>query len=100
MDNDQRVLTPEHLRYWFAMQLNKVGVKIAAEKRDPHEVGPPVKLSPQGGPDERTNNARLLLARQSPGLRAAREILAEGLGRPRLGDHARLHASRARRCGP
>ena len=79
MDNDRRVLTPEHLRYWLATKLGKVGVKIAAEKPDPHESGPPVKLLPRGGPDERTDNARLLLARQSPGLHAAREIIAEGL---------------------
>ena len=32
VDNNQRVLTPEHLRYWFATKLSKVGVKIAAEK--------------------------------------------------------------------
>ena len=39
----------------------------------------PVKLLPRGGPDERTDNARLLLARQSPGFGTAREILADGL---------------------
>ena len=79
VDNNLRVMTPEHLRYWFATKLNKIGVKVAAERRDPHELGAPVKLLPFGGPDERTDNARLLLARQSPGLGTAREILAEGL---------------------
>jgi type II secretory ATPase GspE/PulE/Tfp pilus assembly ATPase PilB-like protein len=79
VDNNRRVLTPEHLRYWIATHLGKLGVKMEAEKLDPHEAGPPVKVFAHGGPDEPTNNARLLLARQSPGLLTAREILAEGL---------------------
>ena len=54
-------------------------MNIEAEKRDPHETGPPVKVFAQGGPDERTDAARLLMARQSPGLRTAREILADAL---------------------
>lgn len=78
VDNNLRVLTPEHIRYWIAMKLSGVGVKMAAEKQDPNEVGSPVKLSARGGPDERTDTARLLLARQSSGFRTAREILAEG----------------------
>ena len=79
VDNNLRVLTPEHLRYWFATRLNKLGMKIEAEKRDPHETGPPVKVFAHGGPDERADAARLILARQSPGLRTAREILADAL---------------------
>ena len=79
VDNDRRVLTPEHLRHWFATHLKKVGVNIAAERRDPHELGAPVQVFAAGGPDERTDGARLVLARQSPGLHTAREILAEGL---------------------
>jgi len=79
VDNNRRVLTSEHLRYWFATRLGKVGVKVQAERLDPHEAGPPVKVFAQSGIDERTDNARLILARQSPGLLTAREILAEGL---------------------
>lgn len=78
--NDQRVLTPEHIRYLGAFYLNKLGMDIAYEKPDPHETGPPVKVFPQGGADERINGARLLAARQSPGLYTAREILADALG--------------------
>lgn len=80
VDNNRRVLTPEHLRYWFATKLNKLGMKISVERSDLHEGGLPVKLHPAGAPDERTSTARLLLARQSPGFRIVREILAEGLG--------------------
>ena len=41
----------------------------------------PVSVFARGGPDDRVNNARLLIARQSPGLRTAREILADGLAK-------------------
>jgi general secretion pathway protein E len=78
--NDERVLTPEHIRYLSAYYLNKLGMDISYEKQDPHEAGPPVKVYAQGGADERINGARLLAARQSPGLRTAREILADALG--------------------
>lgn len=79
VDNSRRVLTPEHVRYWTATRLNKLGMKIDVERRDRHESGAPVKLSARGGPDDRTNNARLLLARQSLGFGAAREIIVEAL---------------------
>jgi type II secretory ATPase GspE/PulE/Tfp pilus assembly ATPase PilB-like protein len=79
VDNNKRVLTAEHLRYWSATNLNKLGMKIQAEKPDPHEVGPPVKLMAHGAPDATTDNARLLMARQSVGMLPAREILAEGM---------------------
>jgi type II secretory ATPase GspE/PulE/Tfp pilus assembly ATPase PilB-like protein len=78
--NDERVLTPEHIRYLTAYYLNKLGMDVAYEKADPHSSGPPVKVFAQGGADERANNARLLAARQAPGLRTAREILADALG--------------------
>jgi len=79
VESNQQVLTPEHLRFWFATHLNKLGMKIEAERPDPHEIGPPVKVFAHGGPNEQTNAMRLLQARQSPGLTTAREILAEGL---------------------
>jgi general secretion pathway protein E len=78
--NDQRVLTPEHIRYLSAFYLNKLGMDISYEKPDPHETGPPVKVFAYGGADERVNAARLLAARQAPGLRIAREILADAFG--------------------
>jgi type II secretory ATPase GspE/PulE/Tfp pilus assembly ATPase PilB-like protein len=79
VDNNRRVMTPEHLRFWCATHLNKLGMKLETEKRDPHELGPPVKLLAQSGIDSQTDNARLLMARQSLGMLTAREILAEGL---------------------
>jgi type II secretory ATPase GspE/PulE/Tfp pilus assembly ATPase PilB-like protein len=76
--NDLRVMTPEHIRYWSAVNLNKVGFKIAHQKRDPHESGPPIKVFATD-PDERVKNSRLIAARQSPGLLFGREILAEAM---------------------
>lgn len=75
----QRVMTRDHIRHWLASRLGKVGVKMQAEAPDPHETGPPVKVFARGAPTERDNAVRLGLARQSPGLREARRLLAEGL---------------------
>ncbi len=79
VDNNRRVFTKEHLRYWIATRGSKIGVKMQAEKLDPHEAGPPVKVFGHSGVDGVTDNARLGMARQSPGLLTAREILAEGM---------------------
>jgi type II secretory ATPase GspE/PulE/Tfp pilus assembly ATPase PilB-like protein len=76
--NDLRVMTPEHIRYWSAVHLNKMGFKIDYEKRDPHESGPPIKVF-ASDPEERVSNMRLVAARQVPALLFAREMLAEGL---------------------
>ncbi|MCE5303202.1 MAG: Flp pilus assembly complex ATPase component TadA [Planctomycetaceae bacterium] len=80
VDVDRRVLTADHLRFWFATQLKKVGIKVNTARRDPREGGVPLKLLAKGGPDQRTDNTRLLQARQSLGFGTAREILAEGVG--------------------
>ncbi len=77
--NDQQVFTPEHIRYWLAVRLSKVGVKMAAEVPDPHTKGPSVTVRGAGGADERADKARTLAAQQAPGLRTAREIITEGL---------------------
>jgi type II secretory ATPase GspE/PulE/Tfp pilus assembly ATPase PilB-like protein len=79
LTSNMQVLTPEHIRYLSAKYLNKIGMKVAYEKPDPHEAGPPIKVFAQGGADERMNAAHLLSARQSPGLITAREILADAL---------------------
>jgi len=77
--NDQRVFTPEHIRYCLSVWFGKVGVKIEAEAPDPHKTGPPVILGARGADDPKQDTARLLAARQSPGSLAAREILADAL---------------------
>jgi type II secretory ATPase GspE/PulE/Tfp pilus assembly ATPase PilB-like protein len=78
--SDERVLTPDHLRHWLSEHGKLVGMKIAAEKKSPHEAGPPVILTARGG-TERDDNVHLLSARQSPGFTNARALLADGLFR-------------------
>jgi general secretion pathway protein E len=76
----ERVLTPSHLRHWFSGKAGKVGVKIAAESRSSSELGPPVKLTPEGGADDIQNNANLLLAKQYEiGFNFARQTLADAV---------------------
>jgi type II secretory ATPase GspE/PulE/Tfp pilus assembly ATPase PilB-like protein len=78
--NEERVLTPAHLRFWFSEHGKLLGMKIAAEKKGVHEGGPPVTLAARAG-NERDDNVRLLSARQSPGFTDARGLLADGLFR-------------------
>lgn len=76
-----RVLTADHLRYWFAERAAMVGIKMKVERPDPHSIGPPVTLTARGGATERDNKARTLLSRQAPGLFDARQIIVDALYR-------------------
>lgn len=77
----ERVMTRDHLRHWFAERAWLIGMKVEVEKKDERDAGPPVTLSAKGGPSERDERARLLSARQMPGLRDVRQILADGMSR-------------------
>lgn len=77
----QTVMNKDHLRYWFATHLRPFGIKIQAEPVDPHTTGVPVILAAQGAKEERFDRINLLNARQSPGFRDARRIVADGLYR-------------------
>jgi general secretion pathway protein E len=80
LDPSLHVFTPAHLRFVLSQKAAKVGVKIAAERPNPHEVGP-VRLLARGGPSPADDNVRLLAARQAPGYDRARQLLAAGLAR-------------------
>jgi type II secretory ATPase GspE/PulE/Tfp pilus assembly ATPase PilB-like protein len=80
LDPSQRVLTPDHFRFLLSQHLGKVGVQIAAEKPNPHEVGP-VKLLARGGPSPADDNVRLMAARQTEGYQPARQLLGAAHGR-------------------
>ncbi len=77
--NNERVLTPEHIRFWLSINLGKIGVKIESQRVDPHLKGAPVQLEAVGGEDERADRANTLMARQSEGLLQAREVLHDAL---------------------
>lgn len=77
----EKVLTPSHMRYLMASYASLIGIKVKAERADPHESGPPVVLTGRGGATSVDDNAHLLLARQCPGFRDARQVVADGLTR-------------------
>jgi type II secretory ATPase GspE/PulE/Tfp pilus assembly ATPase PilB-like protein len=81
VEQHERVMTPEHLRYWFATHASSFGIKMEAERRDPNETGVPLTLAAFGGATERDNAARLLAARQTTGLFSARRLIADALYR-------------------
>jgi type II secretory ATPase GspE/PulE/Tfp pilus assembly ATPase PilB-like protein len=72
-----RVFTQDWFRYEIATGLNKVGVKMDAERKADYEKGAPVDLMAIGASDERTNQANLLTARQSPGYLLLKDLIAE-----------------------
>ena len=75
----QHVLTKQHLRHLLATTLGKVGIKMDAERKSPHEMGPELQLQAMGGATDRDNNVNLLTARQSPGYLLARVLLDDAL---------------------
>jgi type II secretory ATPase GspE/PulE/Tfp pilus assembly ATPase PilB-like protein len=77
----ERVLTASHIKFWLAGRMAVFGVKVDTEEKDPHETGPPVILSARGGASDRDDNVNLLSARQAPGFREARQLLADALYR-------------------
>jgi type II secretory ATPase GspE/PulE/Tfp pilus assembly ATPase PilB-like protein len=73
----QRVFTSDWFRYEIATVLNKVGVKMEAERKAEYEKGAQVDLMAINGPDDRVNQANLLTARQSPGYLLVKELIAD-----------------------
>ena len=81
VESHERVFTPDHIRHWVARLLSGKKTQVDTEKKDPHETGPPVILSARGGATEREDRANLLAARQAPGFRDARVVVADGMSR-------------------
>ncbi len=73
----EKVFTPDWFRYEVATLLNKVGMKVEAERKADYEKGAPVDLMAIEASDERTNQANLISARQSPGYLLVKELVAE-----------------------
>jgi type II secretory ATPase GspE/PulE/Tfp pilus assembly ATPase PilB-like protein len=73
----QKVFTPDWFRYEIANVLNKVGVKMEAERKADYEKGVPVDLMAIGAPEERLDQANLITARQSPGYLFVKELVAD-----------------------
>lgn len=75
VNQEQRVFTGPHLRFWLARKLRTIGIKIQAEAKSIDELGPPVRFKPTAAPSDRENNILLLTARQAPGYLPARELI-------------------------
>lgn len=73
---DQRVMTPAHLKRWFASLASGKKKGKAAETASLQEQGPPVQLTACGGTDTE-NQANLIMARQSPGYVLVKELIAD-----------------------
>jgi len=73
----QKVFTADWFRYEMAVMLSKVGVKMDTERKADYEKGAPVDLMAIDAPDERTNQANLITARQSPGYLLVKDLIAE-----------------------
>lgn len=80
LEAHQSVLTGS----WWRFQVGEVGklfgLKIGGEKKADYLRGPEVDLLARGG-DERTDQANLLTARQSPGYVHVKELIADMVGR-------------------
>jgi type II secretory ATPase GspE/PulE/Tfp pilus assembly ATPase PilB-like protein len=73
----QKVFTPDWFRYEVATILNKFGMKLDAERKADYEKGAQVDLMAINATDDRTNQANLITARQSPGYLLVKELVAE-----------------------
>ncbi len=76
VEDHQKVLTSDHVRYLASQTLRPLGIKIDAEKPDARDLGADVKFNPSGTLAERDSRALLLQARQSAAYPAVRELIA------------------------
>jgi type II secretory ATPase GspE/PulE/Tfp pilus assembly ATPase PilB-like protein len=81
VEPQEKVMNGDHIRYWFATKLNRIGFKMDTERKTLDEIGAPVKLIAMGGASERHNTANMLTARQSPGFLLVRELVYDAFGR-------------------
>jgi type II secretory ATPase GspE/PulE/Tfp pilus assembly ATPase PilB-like protein len=73
------VFTREHLRYWAAPRLRRVGIKIAVEPKKKNE--PQVQLKAHGGANDREDSANQLKAKQSLGFLPCGDLMWEAIQR-------------------
>jgi type II secretory ATPase GspE/PulE/Tfp pilus assembly ATPase PilB-like protein len=77
----QTVLTGPWWRHFFASLLRKVGVKVKDERQQDYEKGAAVDLFAMGAADANSDNANLLIARQSPGYLLVKDLVADMVNR-------------------
>ncbi|MCC9607214.1 Flp pilus assembly complex ATPase component TadA [Blastopirellula sp. JC732] len=74
LDPHLRVMTPDHIRFVMSQMS---GGKVAAERKEPWDMGPSVELIPKGGSGEQ-NTANLYNAKKAPDAYVwVKELIAE-----------------------
>lgn len=72
----EKVMTPSHIKYLFAVFLSKFGVKVKLKKPMTYEEGPPLQLEATGKLiDPHELQGRTILSRNHPGFNELRNIL-------------------------
>lgn len=79
LHESERVLTPGHIWWVIATQLNRLGLKLPTEKRTSGQGGPPIELEARGAEDDKQNQANLIRARQSPAFPAVKQLLFDAI---------------------
>lgn len=80
VEQHQTVFTPSWFRFQLAEFGQRLGMKVSTEQKADYMRGPQVDLEAKGG-DDRTNQANLLTARQSPGYVHVKELVADMVAR-------------------
>jgi len=78
VNDDQKVFTKAHIRFWLANRMKIFGVKVKAEEKSAEEKVP-VKVKAKGGATERDDRANLILAKQVASYIPALELLADAM---------------------
>lgn len=79
VEEHQKVLTPDHLRHWFARQLRRFGIKIEAEQMTAQHIAPDIQFAARGGATSQDNVGQQLAARQLPGYEPAQRLMIDAL---------------------
>lgn len=81
VEDYQKVLTVDHFRHLASGAGKQMGVEIDAQKKKAHEKGAPVAFKALSGESTAKNEANMILARQSDGYVASKELIADSLTR-------------------
>lgn len=79
VEEHEKVLTVDHFRHLIATGGRSMGMDINTEKKAAHEKGAPVDLTAISGPSDSKNQANMILARQSEGYVATKDLIADAI---------------------
>ncbi|MCE9554060.1 MAG: Flp pilus assembly complex ATPase component TadA [Planctomycetes bacterium] len=79
VEDHLKVLTPDHLKHWFASKLKVFGVKVAPEQVTAKAAAPSIQFSATAGATPQENEGQHLVARQLPGYEPAQRLMIDAL---------------------